>query len=130
MLLAELKTQDEKAAFMGLAYLVAKADGSLGYAEKALIDLYLAELAAKPEEFPLRPAPLVKLCGCFSGRHVKGVVFANLLQLAFVDGYDNEAKRSILAVLQDELAVGAEERERWEDGFRVLQGSFFPQYND
>lgn len=103
MFLTDLATTSEKEAFISLAYLVAKADGSVGYSEKALIDLYMEELNMDPANHHILELPLSTLCHRFSDTRTKQVVYANLLSLAHIDDYKAKAKQYIIEFIQNEL---------------------------
>jgi uncharacterized tellurite resistance protein B-like protein len=130
MFLADLRTQAEKEAFIGLAYSVAKADGCLGYSELALINLYSEELGIKKLGSQLQPAPLINLCRVFSDRRAKEIVYANLLPLAIIDNNHNEAQQAIMEVIQNELTISKAEAQKCEDELKLLTGSHFPNYVD
>lgn len=130
MLLADLKTQAAKDSFVNLAFLVAKADGNLGYAERELINLYLEELEMRQNQVDLHPIALSQLCDHFPSQHAKQVVYANLLSLAMVDGLDSEGKRSILDIIQENLAITATDARKYEDELKLIHGSYIPNYID
>lgn len=130
MLLTELKTQPEKDAFVNLAFLVAKSDGCLGYAESELINLYLEEMEMNQNQICLQPKSLNHLCSNFSDRRSKQIVFSNLLSLAFADGYDNEGKKCILDLIQDNLAVSSAEAKNYTDELKMVNGCYYPNYRD
>jgi hypothetical protein len=126
MFLADLRTQNEKEAFISLAYSVAKANGCLGYPELALINLYSDELGIDKRELPPRQAPLLSLCRTFSDRHAKEVAYINLLPLAFVDGYGSEGQQAIMEAIQNEFAISPAEAGKYEEEIKLLRGYYFP----
>lgn len=130
MFLADLQTQNEKEAFLGLAYLIARADGNIGYSEHSLFDLYYEELGLKKTDFSVATKPLINLCRTFSDRQTRQIVYTNLLPIAFVDGYDNEGLRALMEVIQNEFSITPQDARRYEDEIRVLQGRYFPDYAD
>ena len=130
MLLADLKTQTEKDAFVNLAYLVAKSDGSLGGAERDLINMYEEEMGSNPNQVSLHPIDLNQLCKSFADQRSKEIVYANLLSLAFVDGYDNEEKKCILDLIKDNLTVSSWDAKKYEDELKVVNGCYYPSYMD
>ena len=103
MFLSDLATTSEKEAFISLAYLVAKADGSLGYSERTLIDLYMEDLKMDPANHCILELPLSTLCHRFSDTRTKQIVYANLLSLAHIENYDVKAKQYIIEYIQNEL---------------------------
>lgn len=103
MFLTDLATTSEKEAFISLAYLVAKADGSLGSSEKALIDSYMEELKLDPANCQMLELPLSALCHRFSDTRTKQVVYTNLLSLAHIDDVRAKAKQYIIEFIQQEL---------------------------
>ena len=130
MLLTDLKTQPEKDAFVNLAFLVAKSDGCLGYAERELINLYLEEMEMDQNQVSLQPIALNLLCSKFSDRRSKQIVFSNLLSLAFADGYDDEGKKCVLDLIQEELAVSSTEAKNYTRELKMINGSYYPSYLD
>lgn len=103
MFLTNLATTSEKEAFVSLAYLVAKADGSLDGSEKALIDSYMEELEMDPENYHILELPLSALCHRFSDTRTKQLVYANLLSLAHKDDVRAKAKQYMIEFIQHEL---------------------------
>ena len=130
MLLADLKKQEEKESFVNLAYLVAKSDGCLGYAELQLINLYLEEMGLEQDQVSLQPISLKHLCGNFPDQRSKQIVYANLLSLASIDGLDNEGKKSILDLIQENLTLSPTEAQYYQDELKVINGSYVPSYVD
>lgn len=130
MLLAELKTQSEKENFINLAYLVAKADGSLGYYEQELIKLFLAEMDMTMEQVSSQPIAVNGLNSIYAEPAAREIVFANLLSLAFADGYDNEAKQCVIDVIQQGLGITAAAARKCETEMKIVAGSYVPQYCD
>lgn len=125
MLLASLKTENEKVAFVNLAYSLAKADGSLDYTERALINIYLDEMGIERSGYQVRREPLSDLCHVFSDQYSKKIVFANLLSLACLEGYNSQEQRHILEIIQNELAISSVEAKRYEDEIKIVKGSYF-----
>lgn len=103
MFRTDIATTSEKEAFISLAYLVAKADGSLSNAEKELIDLYMKDLEMDAANPAIAELPLYTLCHRFSDTCTKQVVFANLLSLAHIDDARVKAKQYIMEFIQNEL---------------------------
>lgn len=130
MLLGDLKTEEAKAAFIALAYAIAKADGSLDYAEITLIKLYLEEMGAASLPYQSPQESVADLCHVFSDQHARNIVFFNLLSLALVDGCDNAKQKDLLGIIQRELAVSSIEVKRHEEEMKIIQGSYFPHYFD
>lgn len=130
MFLTDLQTQNEKEAFLSLAYLIARADGNIGYSEHSLLDLYYEELGLKKTDLSVGKKPLINLCRTFSDRQTRQIVYTNLLPIAFVDGYENEGLRALMEVIQNELSITPQDARRYADEIRVLQGRYFPDYAD
>lgn len=129
MLLANFKSQTEKEAFINLAYLVAKVDGSLGYSKKTLIDLFVEEMGAGAN-YQLQRFPLNNFCRCFSTELSRQIAFANLITLAYVDGYANESASYILEVIQRELAIISDIANRYKNEMKIIQGRYLPDFLD
>jgi hypothetical protein len=130
MLLADLRTKKEQEAFLSLAYLVAKADGSVDYAETVLIGMYKEEMGLK-NVLSLSPQLSVSdLCRVFTDAHSKNIVFLNLFSLAQADRYNNLAQNCVLETIRQELTVSIAEAKRLESEMNILKAPYFPNYMD
>lgn len=129
MLLAELKTKTEQDAFVNLAYVLASADGNLGYAEQTLINMYTEEMGIDSVH-QLNRESLFDACHVFTEEYIKKIVLINLISLAFVDGYNNYKQKNILDVIRRELSLSSTEVRRYEEEMNILKAPYFPNYMD
>ena len=124
MLLTELKTKEEKNAFWNLAHTVALADGSMGYAEQILINMYQAEMEIDSQQ-PLQKSSITDACRAFTEQHKKKIVLMNLFYLAYADGYNSDRQKTILDSIRRELSVNPEEVARCEEEIKIVNTHYY-----
>jgi hypothetical protein len=130
MLLTDLRTKIEQEAFLRLAYLVAKADGSLDYAETILIGMYREEMGLESAPSLSPQLSVNDLCHIFTDAHSKNIVFLNLFSLAQADGYNNLAQKCVMETIRQELTVSIADAKRLEGEINILTAPYFPNYID
>lgn len=130
MYLANLKTHEEKEAFLNLAFMIANADGSLDFDERVLINLFQDEMNLEHGSCAFQRQPMSQLCRTFSDPQSRRLAFGNLMTLAYVDDYDSEGKKSLLDLIQQELSILPGEAKKLESELKVLKGSYLPCYGD
>lgn len=124
MLLTELKTREEKEAFLSLAHIVAIADGSVGYAQQILINKYRAEIGIDSQQ-SLQFKSITDACRVFNEQHTKKIVLMNLFYLAYADGYRNNQQKSVLDSIRHELSVNSAEVVRCEEEMKIVNSNYF-----
>lgn len=127
MLLEELKSSREQAAFLNLAYQVATADGGMGFVERNLISMYRDEMGIKAT-FPIAKQSLVDACHEFTIDCHKKVVLINLFYLVYCDGYINSPQKEMLESIRCELGIGADELVRFEKELSIIKAPYYPYF--
>lgn len=130
MLLANLRTRKEQDAFLSLAFLVAKADGNVDYAETVLIGMYREEMGLENPPSLSPRLSVSDLCHAFTDTPIRNIVFFNLFLLAQTDKYNNMAQKYILETIRQELTVSIAEVKRLEGEMNILTAPYFPNYMD
>lgn len=124
MLLTELKTREEQDAFLSLAHTIAIADGSIGYAQQILVNMYRAEMQIDSQQ-PLQKSSIADACLAFIEQHTKKIVLMNLFYLAYADGYTSSQQKAILESIRLELNVNPTEVARCEEEMKLINTNYY-----
>lgn len=128
MLLDRLKTEQEKQAFVELAYRVAKADGCVSLTDMTLIDLFGQELQ-QPECPQADSARSVsELCEIFTEPLSREIIYSNLLSMVYAEPYPDSWQKQVLEQIRKAMGVSQEEESRQRNWIKLIKGTYFPTY--
>ena len=128
MLLDYLKSEQEKRSFAGLAYLVAKADGSISLSDISLFKMFDFELELPNGTDKIKDKSIAELCSTFKEPLTREIIFTNLLSLAYAEKYPSTEQNSALEQVREGLCISRDEGNRQRDWMKMIQGSFFPEW--
>lgn len=130
MIFEQLQSKKQQQAFAHLAYLVARADGSISLADMTLIDLFGVE-AAFPCAHSVEPTvEITDLCAAFEEPIIKKLIYSNLLSFSYTEKFENPNQRKVLDKIREALGIKPAEEVRCRKWLRVVQGTYFPVFSD
>jgi hypothetical protein len=98
-----LLTQDEKKAFLGLAYKVAMADNIYHEQEQAMMEYYEYESGMKLDSE--KDSSVEELCSVFQSKTNKAYCMIELLSLAFSDSEFHQDEKKIIDEVSERLNI-------------------------
>ena len=128
MLLDHLKSEQEKQSFANLAYLVARADGSISLEDMSMFKIFNREMAI-PTAKVVGMESIAELCAKFTEPLTKEIIFTNLLSLAYTEKYTNSEQKQTLDKIRDALNISIDDASRQRDWIKMIKGSFLPEWN-
>jgi hypothetical protein len=130
VLFEQLRSKEQQQAFAQLAYLVAKADGSVSLADMTLIDLFGVEAVFSSAKTPESTDSITELCDVFEEPMIKETIYSNLLSFAYTEKFENQNQRKVLDKIRDALGIKHTEEARCRKWLRVVQGTYFPVFSE
>ncbi|MFP7296644.1 hypothetical protein [Neobacillus niacini] len=112
MFLTELQ-QEEKEAFLELAYLMAKVDGNYSVFENPVIVKYQKEMNL--EDYTFKGAALEDILKVFKDERTKQIVLAEILRLVYSDGIVHDNEHKSISFIREQFGFDANKYASFKD---------------
>jgi tellurite resistance protein len=112
MFLEELQ-QEEKEAFLELAFLMAKIDGNLSVFENPVISKYQKEMNLK--DYKIKNTSLEDILRVFIKERSKHIVLTEILRLVYSDGIVHDSEKASIRLIKEHFGFDPNKYDNFKD---------------
>lgn len=117
--------EEEKVAFLELAYIIAKANGIIDDKEHQMLVAYQKEMELEIdlETHPIRP--FQEVVNIFKDKKIKRIVFLESLAVAFADGIYHEEQKEHIHELKQYFSISDDDYESFKTWINKMNSLYY-----